>query len=133
MLESLALAASVLLGTWVNEAGSAVTLVEEEDGRLSGHYRTELGAPDAGDGFPLTGWVQGDQLAFAVDFAPHGSLTSWTGQMSEDADGPFIRTLWHLTRDVPDEAEAEDLWGSIVSGYAVFRPASRDAGTAGEE
>lgn len=110
-------------GVWVNEAGSAVELRANEDGSLSGQYRTELGAPDSGDSFPLTGWVNGDALAFSVRFDGFGSITSWSGQLSEDENGPFIRTLWHYTKDIPDEDEPENLWKTINAGAATFRPA----------
>ncbi|MGB3455483.1 MAG: avidin/streptavidin family protein [Litorimonas sp.] len=115
-------------GTWVNEAGSAVEIAVAEDGRLSGVYRTELGAPDAQEGFALTGWVQGDVVAFSVSFTGFGSITSWSGQMSEDEDGLFLRTLWHYTKDIPDADEAEDLWRTVNAGFAVFRPAETEAG-----
>ena len=108
-------------GTWVNERGSSVTF-STRDGLLSGHYNTQLGNPDPATRFPLTGFIEGDQMTFTVNFKGYGSLTSWTGQMSEDADGVYIRTLWHLTRDVPDAKEDEDLWSSIIAGSAQFRP-----------
>ena len=112
-------------GVWVNERGSAVTF-SESNGLLSGYYNTQLGNPDPSSRFPLTGFREGDQLTFTVNFKGYGSLTSWTGQMSEDADGPYVRTLWHLTRDVPDAEEEEDLWSSIISGSAVFRPVTSE-------
>jgi hypothetical protein len=115
-------AAHELDGIWVNEAGSAVEIEVGEDGRLSGLYRTELGAPDAEEGFALTGWVQGDVVAFSVSFTGFGSITSWSGQVSEDEDGPFLRTLWHYTKDIPDAEEADDLWRTVNAGFAVFRP-----------
>jgi len=108
-------------GDWANERGSSVTFVEN-DGLLSGYYNTQLGNPDPASRFPLTGFIEGDQLTFTVNFKGYGSLTSWTGQMSEDVDGPYIRTLWHLTRDVPDADEDEDMWSSIIAGSANFRP-----------
>lgn len=109
-------------GLWINEAGSAVEITVEQDGSLTGTYRTELGAPDADSQFPLTGWTQGDVIAFSVNFTDFGSITSWSGQLSEDEDGPFIRTLWHYTKDIPDADEAENLWKTINAGSATFRP-----------
>lgn len=109
-------------GVWVNERGSAVTFTET-DGLLSGHYNTQLGNPDPASRFPVTGFIEGDQLTFTVNFKGYGSLTSWTGQMSEDEQGVYIRTLWHLTRDVPDADEEADMWSSIIAGNATFRPA----------
>lgn len=110
-------------GLWVNEAGSAVQILVADDGSLSGHYRTELGQPDAQSAFALTGWAQGDVVAFSVSFTDYGSITSWSGQLAEDDKGDFIRTLWQHTRDIAEGDEAEDLWRSITAGAATFRRA----------
>lgn len=115
--------ANDLNGLWVNEAGSAVELRVADDGSLSGHYRTELGQPDADSRFALTGWAQGDAVAFSVSFTGFGSITSWSGQLSEDDRGTFIRTLWLYTKDIPDAEEADDLWKTINTGFATFRRA----------
>ncbi|RKQ69382.1 avidin family protein [Litorimonas taeanensis] len=111
---------SLFSGQWVNDRNSAVTFTEK-DGLLSGFYQTALGQPDKSKQFPLTGFVEGDQITFTVNFKGYGSLTSWTGQMSEDDKGVYIRTLWNLTRDVSDDKEDDDLWNSITSGASDFR------------
>ncbi len=108
-------------GQWVNDRDSAVTFIVT-DGLLSGHYQTALGQPDKSKKFPLTGFVEGDQITFTVNFKGYGSLTSWTGQLTEDDKGPYIRTLWNLTRDVADNKEDDDLWSSMTSGASDFRP-----------
>lgn len=113
--------ANDLDGLWINEAGSAVQISVAQDGSLSGYYQTELGKPDADSQFALTGWAQGDVVAFSVNFTSFGSITSWSGQLSADEDGEFIRTLWQHTRDIAEEDETEDLWRSITAGAATFR------------
>ncbi len=112
-------------GQWVNDRNSAVTFKVHE-GLLSGHYQTALGQPDKSKKFPLTGFVEGDQITFTVNFKGYGSLTSWTGQLTEDAKGEYIRTLWNLTRDVEDAKEAKDMWNSITSGASDFRRVKTD-------
>lgn len=107
-------------GQWVNDRGSAVTFTVT-DGLLSGYYQTALGSPDKATQFSLTGFVEGDQITFTVNFKGHGSLTSWTGQMTRDSGGDYIRTLWHLTRDIDDADEDDDLWRSITAGASDFR------------
>jgi len=107
-------------GVWENDRGSLVTF-ENNDGLLDGFYQTNVGQPDKSQKFPLTGLAQGDQITFTVNFKGYGSMTSWTGQLTEDTDGPYIRTLWHLTRDVEDLQEPDDLWKSITSGASDFR------------
>lgn len=113
-------ALALFSGQWVNDRNSAVSFTEE-DGLLSGFYQTALGQPDKSRKFPLTGFVEGDQITFTVNFKGYGSLTSWTGQLTQDETGPYIRTLWNLTRDVADEKEGEELWNSITSGASDFR------------
>ena len=112
--------ANLFEGQWVNDRNSAVVF-EVTDGLLSGHYQTALGQPDKSKKFPLTGFVEGDQITFTVNFKGYGSLTSWTGQLTRDEKGDYIRTLWNLTRDVEDAAEDDDLWKSITSGASDFR------------
>ena len=109
-------------GLWVNESGSAMIVSTDETGRLTGRYCSELGRVEPESCHPLTGWVTGDVVGFAVRFDPPGSVTSWSGQIGTDEDGAFLRTLWHLSRDVPEEEEAERLWESVISGFAIFRP-----------
>lgn len=108
-------------GTWQNERGSIV-IFDNADTFLSGYYHTNAGQPDKSQKFPLTGFTQGDQITFTVNFKGYGSITSWTGQLTQDATGPYIRTLWNLTRDVKDTDENKDMWKSITSGASDFRP-----------
>ncbi len=108
-------------GVWENDRGSQVTFINQ-NGVLSGVYQTNVGQPDKSQKFPLTGFAESDQITFTVNFKNYGSMTSWTGQLTQDTNGPYIRTLWHLTRDVPDPAEDDDLWKSITSGASEFRP-----------
>lgn len=107
-------------GQWINDRDSAV-MFTVDDGLLSGHYQTALGQPDKSKKFPLTGFTEGDQITFTVNFKGYGSLTSWTGQLTTDEEGDYIRTLWNLTRDVEDDAEDDELWQSITSGASDFR------------
>ena len=108
-------------GRWQNDRGSVVVFNAAND-VLSGHYQTHAGQPDKSQKFPLTGFTQGDQITFTVNFKGYGSMTSWTGQLSTDDQGPYIRTLWNLTRDVSDAKENDDLWKSITAGASNFRP-----------
>ncbi len=107
-------------GQWVNDRNSAV-MFQIKDGLLTGHYQTALGQPDKSKKFPLTGFVEGDQITFTVNFKCFGSLTSWTGQLTADETGEYIRTLWNLIRDVEDAKEGDDLCQSITSGASEFR------------
>lgn len=109
----------LVAGQWINDRGSAVTLTCEGD-KLSGVYNTNVGQPDKGQSFPLTGWAEGDNLSFTVNFKGYGSITAWVGQI----EGEALKTLWHLTRDVQDDKEADDMWKSVTSGASVFTRAA---------
>lgn len=108
-------------GAWFNDMGS-VAVLSVVDGQVSGTYRTNVGQPDKSQSFPLTGLVQGDQITFSVNFKGYGSMTAWVGQLVLDDKGrPYIRTLWHLTKDIEDTKEEHDIWGSIRTGASAFR------------
>ena len=108
-------------GMWYNDMGS-VAEVKISDGVVSGTYRTSVGQPDKSQSFPLVGLVQGDQITFTVNFKGYGSMTAWVGQLVLDDTGrPYIRTLWHLTKDIEDAKEKDDIWGSIRTGASAFR------------
>ena len=109
-------------GAWRNEGGSIMIVTVDGEGLITGRYCSELGRVEPDSCHPLTGWVTGDVVGFTVRFDPPGSITAWSGQVGEEADGPYLRTLWHLSRDVPDPDEADRLWESVISGFATFRP-----------
>jgi len=107
-------------GSWQNEAGSLVTFIINE-GEVHGVYQTNVGQPDKNQSFALIGFVEGDQITFTVNFKGYGSMTAWVGQMTVDETGnPYIRTLWHLTRNKEDDKEKDELWQSILTGASNF-------------
>lgn len=111
-------------GRWTNKLGSSMELeVDQNSGMVSGEYRTAVGEPEPGESFSITGFVQGDLLAFCVNFAEHSSLAAWTGQATSDNGQEVIRTLWHLANDVEDPLEPMNLWGSTRTGSDEFRRA----------
>lgn len=112
-------------GKWKNRLHSEMELAVDTDGDVSGKYRTGVGAPQPTEEFDLTGFVSGDLIVFCVNFGKYGSLTSWAGQHTRDANGnEIIYTLWHLAKNVPDEDELEDLWAAILAGANEFRRAT---------
>jgi len=96
-------------GAWENDMGSLATFAVK-DGEVRGTYQTNVGEPDKSQSFPLIGFAQGDQITFTVNFKAYGSMTAWTGQLILDNEGvPTIRTLWHLTNDIEDAKEKDDI------------------------
>lgn len=107
-------------GTWINELNSEMRL-EVSNASLSGFYRTNVDRPDKTKEFTLVGFVVGDLIIFNVNFSGSGSHLVWTGQHIENEDGSrHIRTMWNLTKYVPQQGELSDLWASIVAGAQTF-------------
>ena len=105
-------------GLWHNERGSAMRIdAVDADGRIAGAYQSAVGRAQPGAWHPVTGFVHGDVVAFAVAFPEAGSAVSWSGQV--DGEGRIV-TLWHLAKNVPDADEAKGLWAGILSGADTF-------------
>jgi len=102
-------------GTWVNELGSKVVLIQTNDS-LSGTYESTVssgGTKTVGD---LVGYVDGDLIAFIVHWRDFQSITSWVGQLVPDAPKETIKTLWQMTKQV----DVGEEWASINAGSDIF-------------
>lgn len=99
-----------------NERGSELELVFHEGGRLGGTFRSGVGKVSAAQRFEVVGVYEGDVVAFTVNFAKAKTLGAWVGQRMGDT----LVCLWHLAKDVPDDDEARELWGSVRTGSDVF-------------
>ncbi len=133
------------LGTWQNNKGSLLEIDDVDivqtgssDGtehyRVEGTYRTAKGSVPSSIRFPVVGFVTDDQIVFSVSFRfpssspPVSSATSWTGQVLPDDHDPtkqVLKTLWNLTRDIPEGKPEEDRgWALAISGADVFSKVS---------
>jgi hypothetical protein len=84
-------------GLWRNEAGSELDL-HQHGPRLSGSYRTKIGAADLGKTYDLTGWRDRRCLGFTVAWGPDSeSVTSWTAliELAPDRE-PILVAMWLL-------------------------------------
>lgn len=107
-------------GTWQNDMGSEL-MFSVNDGFVTGKYNTNVGEPHKSKSFPLSGQAEGDQIVFTVNFKGFNSMTAWVGQVTLGAnDKPYLRTMWHNTKDVKDTLEKENIWGSIRTGASEF-------------
>ena len=106
-------------GTWKNELTSDMT-IQVVDGRVTGTYRTGVGEPDPAEEFDLVGFASGDQISFTVNFGEYGSLTSWVGQHTVENGTEVIKTMWLLSKNVPDQDEPKNLWAAVLTGYDNF-------------
>ena len=109
-----------LTGKWKNQLDAVMTLLMDTDGKLKGNYRTAVGRSSDIEEFELIGIVTGDLVTFIVNFGKYGSLTSWVGQVIEDNGKETIKTIWHLTRNVEDSEEEDEIGGSVLTGRENF-------------
>ncbi len=110
---------SPFAGRWRNRLGSTIDLTVEDRHRLTGTFHAIVGAVDPGAGFHLAGFVEGEALAFCVDFGRRGSVASWSGHHLDDEHGERLVTLWHLARPVEDSHGA-DLSRAMMAGADEF-------------
>lgn len=107
-------------GTWHNQHNSEIEIKVGIEGQITGTFTTAAdGSKNLTGEFPVTGFVSQDVIAFCVNFAEHGCVTSWVGQMTRGKDGTeIIETLWHMAVDVGNSDKLR--WKSIVSGADTF-------------
>jgi len=108
------------IGCWRNQHGSERNIKEIKDGKLSGTFKTGVGAHDPEEEFELTGFVSDGLIAFTVNFGKYNSLTSWSGQHSRSKASDKIETMWHLARTLPENAEKDCLWAGVWAGADTF-------------
>lgn len=102
-------------GTWVNELGSEMVLVQAND-EISGQYESAVSSSGTKTRGALQGYVDGDLISFVVHWDEFQAITSWVGQLDPGAKEETIRTLWQMTKQVA----AGEEWSSINSGADTF-------------
>lgn len=108
-------------GKWRNELHSEMHLTVNAQGNVIGKYKTGVGTPTPSEEFDLVGFASGDLLSFTVNFGVYGSLTSWSGQHTDESGTATIKTMWLLARNVTDQDEPANLWGAVLTGYDNFQ------------
>ncbi|KAJ4466186.1 Avidin/streptavidin, partial [Lentinula lateritia] len=116
---------SQLSGNWINELGSTVTLIADQDSGLSGQYNSTVG--NATDFYNLTGrfdmlppsdsdisvgWV----VTYNNELRNTHSTATWSGQYFNNSGGEMILTQWLLTTS----STQADVWESTLVGHDEF-------------
>ncbi|WP_084581988.1 avidin/streptavidin family protein [Sphingomonas azotifigens] len=102
-------------GTWTNELGSTATFVQTGTS-LSGNYVSAVSEGGSSATGTITGFVDGDLIAFLVQWEQFQAITSWVGQLVPSAATATITTLWQMTKQV----DPGDEWASINAGADTF-------------
>jgi hypothetical protein len=91
-------------GTWRNQYGSELTILDERDGRITGTFRTALrDSSFFGRELAVSGIVRGTCINFSFGDAGASAdtIASFTGMRL----GEVIETMWFVVSHVQDKAE----------------------------
>jgi hypothetical protein len=102
-------------GTWRNQIGSTMTITVAGQAVTGEYVSTDSSNNTTAKG-RLVGSVDGDLIAFVVNWDDYLSLTAWTGQLV----GAKLKTLWLLVKDTAEDDEALKLWQSTNAGADEF-------------
>lgn len=121
-------------GTWVNQNGSSVELISDSSGKVSGFYCSRKGRAASGKRYPLTGHLNGEVIAFQVDWQDAqenlNSITSFSGRLGRDGAGrEVIHTVWVLVRqwEDPERVRPTGLWNAFLTNSDVFYRSGEEA------
>jgi Avidin family len=120
--------AKQLNGPWFNQLGSCLDLNADEDGGLTGTFRSFVGGVDGGH--PVSGFFSSDPggsgaaVAFTVSWPSVHSVTVWSGHYRAADD--VIVTTWLLSEASSEHGE----WRSTSLGHDEFRRSPTDHRTA---
>lgn len=109
---------TVLAGVWHNQHNSQMHLEIDESGKIAGYFISGVHtAGDPSESYPLTGFARGDVFAFCVDFANHGTMTTWVGQIT-DPEKRHFQAMWQMVADV--NQDKQNSWKSVWTGQDTF-------------
>jgi len=101
-----------LIGTWINEAGSRLTISSIDKNSVLGNYSTALGSPSADEEFPVYGKCTDKLFSFTVNFEGHQSICVWNGYYNSKKDS--IEVQWLLS------SSDSEIPMSLRTGNSVF-------------
>ena len=121
-------------GTWINQSGSTVELAADASGKLSGYYCSRKGRAASGKRYPLTGQLNGEVIAFQVNWQDAQenlqSITSFSGRLVRDGNGgEVIHTVWVLVRQWEDEQRTRPTgtWNAFLTNSDIFHRSGEEA------
>lgn len=114
-------------GTWVNQNGSTVTFEADATGRVRGEFWSRKGRAASDRGYPVSGKLNGELLAFQVDWRDADTnlhaVCSFTCRLAVDENGrDMIHAMWVLARQFEDEARSKptEAWNTFMTNVDIF-------------
>ena len=116
---------SKLIGKWLNQNASELTITTADEAKFTGSFRSTKGRATRNNVYPVSGIVNGDLLSFCVDFrlAQENlySLATFSGRYVT-SERPTIHTLWIVARQFEDSEKLRptQLWNTFLTNSDVF-------------
>ena len=114
-------------GTWINQNGSTVTFETDAGGHVRGVFRSRKGRAASDRGYPVSGKLNGELLAFQVDWRDADTnlhaVASFACRLAVDGNGrDTIHALWVLARQFEDEARSKptEVWNTFMTNVDTF-------------
>lgn len=114
-----------LLGSWVNQNGSILTIEFEKHDIFSGDFVSSKGRAARGMTYPVIGVKNHDLVSFSVDFRTSGqdlrAISTFAGRVVPGAE-PTIHTVWILAREFEDSEQTKPthVWNTFITNSDVF-------------
>ena len=89
-------------GAWENQNGSILRIDTAGDGTFTGSFESTRGRAAPGKRYPVQGIVNGELVAFAVNFADGNANLHSIGNFSGRLQGDVLHTVWVLARAFED-------------------------------
>lgn len=105
-----------LSGDWENQNGSVLRIGPVENGAFEGTFVSTKGRAVRNRGYPVRGTVNGELLAFAVNFADDAdkahSISNFTGRLHDGV----LHTVWVLAREFEDAQRTKPTqpWNAFI-------------------
>ncbi len=94
-------------GEWENQNGSVLTIGAVNNGTFEGSFVSAKGRAARNRHYPVRGTVNGDLVAFAVDFVDDDgnlhSISNFTGRLHDGV----LHTVWVLARAFEDAEQTK--------------------------
>jgi len=112
-------------GLWRGENGDELSLTTTNKGEVIGIYRACSG--DEVREYSLSGCLVGDRVAFSVPLVDRGAVSSWTGRLALDKQGPRLDAQWRVFGEEGSDFISHHL-SPKTSGASCFRPVTAGSG-----
>ena len=119
-----------LEGDWQNQNGSLLRIDEVRGGIFGGTFQSAKGRAARHRRYPVRGTVNGNLLAFAVNFVDDDANLHSISNFSGRVEGDVLHTVWVLARAFEDAEQRKPTqpWNTFLTNADRFVRLERSEG-----